>query len=57
MNRAKPQLFNVLDANGQVIYQGTINGCSHWVDLHARGKICVERVRRSLRKKEAAHAY
>ncbi|HFF5988755.1 TPA: hypothetical protein ACGCG4_004458 [Enterobacter hormaechei] len=57
MNRAKAQLFNVLDANGQVIYQGTINGCSHWVDLHARGKVSVERVRRSFRKKEAAHAY
>ncbi|EKT4484295.1 MULTISPECIES: hypothetical protein [Pseudomonas] len=54
MNRAdshrKPQLFNVLDSTGQVVFQGTINGCSHWVDLHARGKVCVERVRRSIRK-------
>ncbi len=56
-NLRHTSLFNVLDAKGQVVFQGTISGCSHWVDCHARGKVSVERVRRGLRKKEVQHGY
>lgn len=38
------QLFNVLDASGEIVYQGTISGCSHWVDRNPQPRVCVQRV-------------
>lgn len=48
----KPRLYNVMDESGEVLYVGPINDCSHWVDLHARGKVDVERARRPAEKKK-----
>jgi len=44
------QLFNVLDATGQVIYQGTISGCSHWVDRNPQPRVCVQRADKKKRR-------
>lgn len=50
----KPRLYNVLNESGEVLYEGPINDCSHWVDLHARGKVDVVRKQRPTAKKKGA---
>lgn len=42
----KGHVFNVLDANGNVVYQGPINRCSIWVNQNPMRSGSAERSRR-----------
>ena len=35
--------YSVLDEHGQVVYQGTISGCSHWVDRNPGKRVEIQR--------------